>query len=307
MAGRFDLARLLILALGLSTFATASATGEPVRGRSQDLGIDFEFAGGSSWCADRVAVRLSSLKADAFKPDTIPFLQMIGRIRAIAATECDTIELLSFEGRTGGRTVFAAETSRLTRWRRFIILDPKLKRPVCPTAATNECDALVESYLLARTLMRGARFADVEITSLLEAGSDVHLAWRANEAIGKLRIVRIVDLPEFATTEQFADAIAKDIGEACLADGGQEPQRRSLEYNERLSSRMIACQSPSQTVEQNILVTLADRQFHVFSIWSDAPDSRAAAAMTLSLISAIQSAAPPPSARAPAPRRQRAQ
>jgi len=272
MAGRFErAARFATCAFLFSAVGVTTANGETVRGESKELRIQFQVMGGAGWCGSRAKIRLTAASASRFQADTVPFLQMIGRIRAVVLVQCPSIEHIAFDGVAAGRVVFAAETSRLTKWRRFISLDPKTRRPACPPSVTEDaCVAQVEAFLTAQSLMRGRAFDDTELTSVLQPDSN-DLAFRSNGVIGKLRITSRSDLGnDFSTAGQFADAIIADISETCTKAGGTAAPVKSKDFGYDLVQREMSCRPPNAPVAQDVILVWASKEkFQVFSLWAE--------------------------------------
>ena len=120
--GRRAALRLASLAL-LAVAAAGGAAGEPVKGQSRELGIRFEVRGGEDWCGSEVGVDLTADKADAIKPDTLPFVRMAGRIRAVVMDQCRAVERIVFHAAAPRRPGLTIETTRLTRWRGLVHVD----------------------------------------------------------------------------------------------------------------------------------------------------------------------------------------
>jgi hypothetical protein len=294
MVGRFDRpAHFLALIYFVVMFAAGvgSARADILHGQSQDLGIRFEAAGGMEWCKPNVVIRLTADKASVFQPETVPFLQMIGRIRAVVMDECPATESLFIEGVIKGRPVFASEMSRLTRWRRLVTLDHATRRPLCTLEADQaECQKRTEAYITARQLMRGKEFAETEITTMLEASNPDHLIWTSGVATGKLRIADRADFSGvYSTGAQLADGIIADISNVCVQDGGMPSPSLSTDYNVNLTQRALLCRQPQDTPVQNVvLVHSTDTRFKVFSFRSEGAQTDAATTVALRLASAIQ-------------------
>jgi hypothetical protein len=292
MAGRSNLRAYSAAHIGLAIlYLTGSASADTVRGQSRDLGIRFETAGGVEWCAPNVEVRLTADKASAFQPDTVPFLQMLGRIRAVVMDGCPATENLLFEGVVGRQPVFAGEMSRLTRWRRLIALDQKSHRPLCPASADEaDCKNRGDAYVMARRLMRGMLFKDTEITSVLEPGNPDHLAWVSGPVTGKLRITgRSAFSGLYKTSAQFADAIMADLGGACVSEEGTvepvPPRDPSLD----LAQRGLLCRASGEPVAQNTVLVRSDNdRFYVFSFRAEGAEAETADRAAGHLLSAIK-------------------
>lgn len=291
MAGRFKRVTRLafFVALFLATTIVPSLA-EAVRGESRDLAIRFVVQGGLHWCGSHIKVLLTASSANSFQPDAIPFLQMIGRIRAVVLSQCPAIETIAFDGIVKGRTVFAAETSRLTRWRRFISLELATHRPICVTTDDSNCLAKIDAYLLAHSLMRGDAFAETELTSVLQADSQ-DLEFRSKDVIGKLRMTSRAELsPEFPTPGQLADAIIANISDSCTKQGGVAEPTQGADYAPKLAERKMTCRGVNGSVSQNAVLVLASpEQFRVFSLWAEDPNRAQASNFADRLVKAINS------------------
>lgn len=289
MAGRFD--RLFLYLLSVLVLAAAipsTARTETVHGQSRELKIDFTVAGGTRWCGPLVRVLLTASATSAFAPDTIPFLQMVGRVRAVLQSLCPTIENIRFEGRTDNRLVFAAETLRLTKWRRLIELNPATGRPSCPPDTTS-CTSQVEAYLIAQALLRGESFQATELTGVLEPGNE-GLTLRSNGVIGKLRVVpREQVAGEFATPAAFASAVVRSLEANCKSSGGRSKAVRSKDFKADIAQRSVGCKQPDRTGTQNIvLVWSSSANYAVLSLWGEGPGRGRAFDFASRLVRAIQ-------------------
>jgi hypothetical protein len=292
MAGKSDdLLRRLICAFVLLAAAATAATAEPVRGRSRDLGVTFELTGGEQWCATTVTVQLGADNASVYQPEGIPFLQMIGRIRAIINDQCPTVERIALEGSADGKKVFAAEMTRLTRWRRIIPIDPETQRPKCPPALTDriECDKRIAAYTTMSFLMRGPAFADAEITSFLEQRTDLHVAWQQNGVYGAVKISHRSDYGNhYTTNDAFADANLQSIEQACTASGGQSQAMPAATGSVALAYRGRLCRHTGQPIRASILLVASQGDwFYVISLWAEEPHIEAASTQAKSLAEAI--------------------
>ena len=121
------------LACALLAHVTAGgAAGDVVKGQSRELGIRFEVRGGEAWCGSEVGIDLTADKADAIKPETLPFVRMAGRIRAVVMDQCPAVERIVFHAAAARRPALTIETTRLTRWRGLVHVDAATRRPTCP-------------------------------------------------------------------------------------------------------------------------------------------------------------------------------
>lgn len=276
MAGKSDrlLLRFLYALILLTAGATATAA-EPVRGRSRDLGISFELAGGEQWCGALVTVQLTADNASAYQPEGMPFLQMIGRIRAIINDQCASVERILLEGRVQGKKVFGAEMTRLTRWRRVIRLDPETMRPLCASDGQDrlECDKRLAAYATVTQMMRGPAFADVEITSFLEDRTDLHLAWQGNGAFGALKITHRSEYDNrYTSNAAFADANLQSVERVCLGEGGRTEAVPAGDYGSGLAYRGTLCRRTGAATRINILLVASQGEwFYLFSLWAEEP------------------------------------
>lgn len=281
--------RLLLAGLFLTAGISAAAA-EPVHGRSKELGIRFALAGGSDWCNATVVVRLRAGRASVYQPDDIPFLKMAGRIRAIINAQCPTVERILYVGFVKRRKVFAAEMTKLTRWRRFISLDPDTEAPTCAGAQDDgECDKRAAAYTMMTQVLTGPAFADVELTSVMEDRTDLHAGWRANEAFGALKLRRRSEHEGRDTDNAaLAEANIADVEEACSEKGGQALRIPSADYGEPLTFRSVLCQRPGEPSLLNIvLVTTRNDWFYLFSLWGEEPNMAPANTMATALAEAL--------------------
>jgi hypothetical protein len=270
MAGRSEpIARTLLCAALLLAAGATPAAAEPVYGRSSELGIDFELAGDSKWCEQTVVVQLGAPQASAYQPESAPFLQMIGRIRAVIHGQCNKVERILFIGFAREQRVFAAEMTRLTRWRRLISLDPETESPSCASASQddNECDKRAAAYAIATQVMTGPGFADVELTSVLEDRTDLHAAWQAKGVFGALKLSHSSEYDDrYATSTDFAEANVKGLVEACGEDGGRTSPMPGRDFG-AIALRSVVCRRPGKPPEVNIVVVKSqDDWFYLFSL-----------------------------------------
>lgn len=285
MAGKCRRRSALPLVCALLAVATAgSAAGEVVKGQSRELGIRFEVKGGEAWCKPEVAIALTAAKPDAFRPDTVPFVQMVGRIRAVVMDQCPGVERIAFDAAAQGRPAVSVEMTRLTRWRRLFTVDPATRRPACPRQepAAAACGARAEAYLATHRIMRGAQFAEAELTTVLDEQDEAHAVWVSDAVVGKLTIKERSQLGgRYATNDQLGDAIANAVGAQCSRDGGvPEPVWAETWFggSEReLAVRGLSCRPRSGPAGHHaILVTSAGARFHIFALLADGTDPEAA-------------------------------
>jgi hypothetical protein len=291
MAGRFKTRRYLFATLLiLSASECASSRAEEVHGESRDLGITFVVEGGAKWCRPDIVVKLSSGSADVFQPDAIPFLQMIGRIEAVVISQCPAIEKISFDGFVDSdRRVFAAEASRLTRWRRFIGLEPETRRPICQSSESMNCASKIDAYAMVHALMRGAGFADVAVTALLQP-DDSDLSFRFKDVVGKVRITPSDEIPpELAAADKFARAIAESIAEGCRADTGIADSIVQKAHGADLAEAELSCTQANKKKAKNIvIVSKSNDKFRVLSFWAENPGQGQARTIVDRTIAAIK-------------------
>jgi len=284
MAGKSEpLLRRLICTALLLVAGLSAAAAEPVRGQSRELGIQFELAGDADWCDATVVVQLGAERAAVYQAESLPFLRMIGRIRAIINDQCPKVERVLFIGFERDRKVFAAEMNRLTRWRRIIGLDPESELPACTPTGPNdiECDRRVAAYATVIGLMTGPAFADVELTSMMEDRTDLQVAWEERGAFGALQLSHRTEHDgRYADHVAFADANADGAAEACTEDGGQATRMPAKTFGAAIAYRGVMCRRRGHPARANlILVRLQDDWFYLFSIWAEDPHVAAADAM----------------------------
>lgn len=294
MAGKFDaLSRLLGAAL-LFTGSLSAPAAEPVRGQSRELGIKFELAGNADWCNPTVVVELSSDNASVYQPESAPLLKMIGRIRAIINDQCPKVERILYVGFAGDQKVFAAEMTKLTRWRRVISLDPEIETPACKATGqkADACDRRVAGYVKVMQLMSGPFFADIELTSVMEERVDLDVGWGANHAFGALKLSRRSELKDrYADSAAFADANRGGLEEACKEDGGQPTQIQGPDYGNALAFRSVLCPRPGKPSRLNIVLVASEGDwFYLFSLWGEEPNMAAANTMATQLAEALNAA-----------------
>jgi len=288
MAGKSDtvLRRLLWTALLLAA-GLIPAAAEPVYGRSSELGIDFELAGDSDWCDATVVVQLGAANASVYQPESVPLLQMIGRIRAVIHDHCAKVERILIVGFVKEQKVFAAEMTKLTRWRRFISLDPKTETPVCtpPSPDDGECDKRIAAYAAVMDLMHGPAFADVELTSVMEDRTDLHAAWLEKGAFGVLKLShRSEHDGRYTDNAAFADDNIDGIVKTCMEEGGQTARLPAPDYGGGVSFRSALCRRPGKPLRFNlVLVKSVDDWFYLFILWGEEPHMVAANALALRL------------------------
>ena len=290
MAGKFDgLGRFIFWSVTVILFGGCTAEAEPVRGQSRELGISFELDGDTQWCGPQVRVLLNASQNNAYQAESIPFLNMIGRIRAVINNQCRPVEHIVFDGYVGQRLLFAAETSRFTRWRRFLVLDPLTRMPVCSAQVDPQCERRVGAYLTMRQVMRGDGFAEVEITSLLESGSDWHLTWEAHGVLGGVRLTHRSEVDrELWMNTAFADAHLAQITQICAAGSATILRIPQPDYGPRVASGSVRCETEGRPARVYIiLVGVEDEWLYLFSLAAEGTRTSAADAFAVRLANAI--------------------
>jgi hypothetical protein len=275
----------------LLTAGLPAARAEPVQARSSELGIAFELAGEANWCDATVVVHLGADKASVYQPEGAPFLRMIGRIRAIINDQCPKVERVLFVGFEKDRKVFAAEMTRLTRWRRFIALDPETEGPTCAPLPPDdpECQKRTAAYATVMQLMQGPAFADVALTAVMENRNDLHAAWEGGGASGALKLSHTSDFDgRYTTPLAFADANSEGLVEACEEEKGQSSRIPGPDLGDKIALRSVLCRRPDQPGRLNVvLVTSEDDWFYLFSLWAEEPHMAAADALARQLAEAL--------------------
>ena len=269
-------ARLLA---GIVWLAAASAPppamAEVVRGQSRELGIRFEVAGGSDWCQPAPLIRLDADAATAFKSNSVPFQQMIGRIRAVVAGQCDIIEELAVEGYAKGQLVFVAETSRQTGWRHLVVLDPVTKLALCLDGqhAHPDCPRRAQAYRVARQALRPDTFPGLELTTLLDPRLPTHLGWKAGDVIGKITIAEADHIADYYdSSNALADSFFADMMQACASNGGVAGEPWTLEGAKLITLGGFACQRQGVTETTVAVIAATAAGFDIFGLWSDKAD-----------------------------------
>jgi hypothetical protein len=294
MAGKSDIIPRLLGAALLLTGGLSAAGAEPVHGQSRELGIKFELAGDSDWCNATVVVELSADKASVYQPEDVPFLKMIGRIRAVINDQCPKVERILYSGFAGEKKVFAAEMTKLTRWRRVINLDPETETPACKPATPDdgECNKRIAAYVKVMQVMNGPFFADVELTSLMEDRTDLHAGWQAKDAFGALVLsLRSEHEGRYADSAAFADANNGGLEEACTEDGGRPLQIPGPDYGAALALRSMLCQRPGKPSRLNIVLVASECDwFNLYSLWGEEPNMAAANTMANRIAEALAAA-----------------
>jgi hypothetical protein len=299
MAGKCRRASVLSLAgVLLAAAAAGAAAGEVVKGQSRELGIQFEVRGGDAWCKPDVAVALTAPKVDVFQPEARPFVQMLGRIRAVVMDQCPTVERIVFEAAAQRRAVVAIEMTRLTRWQRLIAFDPETRRPVCPRAepAAAECGKRADAYLAVHRIMRGDQFAAAELTTVLDEQDEAHAVWVDGGVVGKLTVRDRGDLPaRYASNAELGEAVAGAVVAQCRRDGGApEPVWAETWFagSEReIAVRGLSCRPRAGPAGHHaLLVTSAGSRFHVLALRAEGSDAEAVRTAARQLATAMGAA-----------------
>jgi hypothetical protein len=275
----------------LSVVGVSAADGQPVNGRSRELGLEFATVGGAKWCGPSVTVQLTGSDPAVLTLDHPLFLVTLGRIRAIVVGQCPAVEVLTFDGRSRNGRVFAAEVLRLTGWRRYVALDPVTQRPSCEGAAPDpsECNKRIAAYGTVKQLLRGPPFADTELTTMLDTAAEEHVVWRTGSVLGKLQLTNPRELAsQFASNAELADAIIAQSEEACRTDGGAPGEIATGDYVGDLAYRSVGCQPVNgQAHQSSVLVASRDGWFYVFNLWAEAPHAEALDGFAIVLLRAV--------------------
>lgn len=283
--------RLIVSALVILACGRLATADDVVRGRSTELGIEFSATGGAFWCQPSVAIALTASKSTPFQGETVDLQRMLGRVRAVVQSECPAVEAITLEGRVKTRLVYAAEMRRIAGWR-IVALDLVTRAPICPSQILHgaDCWKPLEAYSAAVKLMRGPSFAKAEFISILGQGDGDGLMWSAGPAVGKLNVFKEVEFESrFADSGQLADAIVTDIATTCTANGGSRERDTKVDQNHDLAQRSFYCRQDNKPINQNVvIVERAGTIFYVYGLWSEEPNSDAAAAMAKDLIEAVQ-------------------
>lgn len=299
MTGRSSGRGLPLLAVALIACAGfgGETNAEVVKGQSRELGIQFEVLGGADWCATDIVVALNGPKADSFKPETAPFIQMLGRIRAIVMDQCPKVERVAFDASVQRRAVMSIEMTRPTKWRRLVRIHPGTRRPLCPAKQHEaQCEKLADAYLLAHRLMRGDAFETTELTSILEDEVGAHAVWRTGEVTGKLTIKERADFAgRFTMSHQLADAAADALGMACFREGGELELLWSESWprptGDETAVRGHTCRNSAGVAEHHVLiVSTTGTTYQVFALLASGADPQTARAAARDLLLAIGAA-----------------
>lgn len=256
----------------LAVAVAGGAWGEVVKGRSRDLGIQFEVRGGSTWCTPDVVVELTAGRADDFKPETLPFVQMLGRIRAVVIDQCPSVERISFDGKADNRPAVSIEMTRLTSWRRLVKINARTRRPSCPAQepAATECGKRTDAYLFMHEIMRGNGFAEAELTTALDEQDPAHVVWVLGDVTGKLTIRERNEFAErFTLSSQLAEIMLRGSVDQCRRDGAL-PERvwsETVSNPSDLALRGFSCRPKSDPARNHAFIVMSrGTRFYVFAL-----------------------------------------
>jgi hypothetical protein len=249
--------RLLVAALLGGVFAAPSLATEPIKGESKELGISIEVAGGKSdWCAPQVTVSLKAKAAPAFVLETLKFTQMIGRVRATVLDACPFVERLAFEATAPNGYASLFEMTRLTGWRRYVVLDPVTKQAKCPSTQMSaiDCARSVMAYESAHEMLSGDEHREAILTTFLDDSGTTHVVWREGESVGKLTIVdREETLNAFGSSAAFADALITETARNCVK-GEVVSAEVSFKDDGKIAERTIACPAGGNNAKSTLKV-----------------------------------------------------
>jgi hypothetical protein len=282
----------------LGVAAAGGAAGETVQGQSRELGIRFEVRGGEAWCGPEVGVDLTADNAGAIRPDTPAFVRMAGRIRAVVMDQCPAVEVIAFHAAAPRSPVLTLETTRLTRWRGLVHVEATTRRPACPPQQpeASACGKRAEAYLALHRIMQGERFAEAELTTVLDDQDAAHAVWVAGGVVGKLTIKDRGELGGgFASGAELGDAIAAGVADQCGRDGGTaQPVWAETWFagtEREVAARGLSCRPRTGRAGHHaFLVMQAGGRFHVFALLADLGDPEAARTAAGQLALAIGSA-----------------
>ena len=239
--------RWLLVAAAL--FWPLNAVAEEVRGRSDELGIDFEVAGGANWCAPSVTVMLMAKQPGVFDLEASPFARMVGRIRAVVSEPCPQLERIEFQGGTETSIAVMFEMTRLTGWRRFVPLDTANARQLCrspdPSPRSNAaCEPRIAAYATAHQILRGEDFREAILDDYLDTTLPSHLTWRDGATTGKITTLDADDLlQKFGSLGGMLDAMVGIVAEPCARPGSDSLDVVFEDKDDR-SYRAIPCSKP---------------------------------------------------------------
>jgi hypothetical protein len=243
-----------------------------IKGKSRDLGIQFVVRGGATWCAPDVVVELTAEKTDAFKPDTLPFVRMLGRIRAVVIDQCASVERIGFDATAKDRPAVSIEMTRLTKWRRLIKLDPRTRRPACPIQepAETDCGKRADAYLFMHKIMRGDRFSRAELTTVLDEQDTAHAVWVLADIVGKLTIRERNEFAgRFRSNTQLAEAMLDGFVGQCHRDGALPVGiwSETLSDGSDLAVRGFSCRPPNDIANNHAFIVMSKAaRFYVFAL-----------------------------------------
>lgn len=225
------------------------AAAEEVRGRSDELGIDFEVAGGTAWCAPSATVMLMAKDAGVFNLEAPVFARMVGRIRAVVSEPCPQLERIEFQGVTETAVAAMFEMTRLTGWRRFVPLDTSNARPMCRGAdrssrSSPACEPRIVTYETAHKILSGESFREAILVDYLDTTMQTHLTWRDGETVGKITTLDADDVfPKFGSLGGMLDALLGIMAEHCAAPGSDSLDVAFEDKDDR-SYRTVQCRKP---------------------------------------------------------------
>lgn len=244
------------------------AWAEVPSGQSRELGIQFETLGGDGWCKPDVKLRLTAAQAGVFQPETVPFVQMIGRIRSILLDACPQAERLVFDAQAGKEAAPAIEMSRLTAWEVLYTVDPKTRKPGC-APDVSDCALRAEAFVALHKALRGDAFAETRVTTLLDDQAPEHAVWVSGSVVGKLTVNPSDAFGNrFTTAGQLAEAMAFSLGHTCRAGGGTDEGLWSETYQKGTLVFGLTCNETGGARQQNaFVVSAASQLFRVFSFF----------------------------------------
>jgi hypothetical protein len=253
--------RLLVAALLGGVFAAPSLATEPIKGESKELGISIEVAGGKSdWCAPQVTVSLKAKAAPAFVLETLKFTQMIGRVRATVLDACPFVERLAFEATAPNGYASLFEMTRLTGWRRYVVLDSVTKQAKCPSTQMSavDCARSVMAYEAAHEMLSGDEHREAILTTFLDDSGATHVVWREGESVGKLTFVdREETLQAFGSIAAFADTLITETARSCVR-GDAASADVSFKDDATTAERSVGCPVMGARAKASIGVVCPD-------------------------------------------------
>ena len=233
------------LLVAATLFWPLNAVAEEVRGRSDELGIDFEVAGGANWCAPSVTVMLMAKAPGVFDLEASPFARMVGRIRAVVSEPCPQLERIEFQGSTETSIAAMFEMTRLTGWRRFVPLDTANARQLCRGPDDKgACELRIAAYETAHQILRGEDFREAILVDYLDTTLPSHLTWRDGASTGKMTTLDADDLlQKFGSLGGMLDAMVGIVAARC-ARPGSDSLDVAFEDKDDRSYRAIPCSKP---------------------------------------------------------------